>query len=248
VPGAPLPCGKSALPWRGPLPKLRITPPPILGHFLGKSIGDAASTPAVAGLSIAPVQFGAAIAGSTPGAVIVGSKPGAVIACVTPSAVIAGVSPGVVIADGLQSQSAVVSVDGLRHSPVHATNRACTFPWAHLHRRYRHLWVRSCPSEADRVYPVATSSFTPTPPSPISASFKIVVVRPPSSPSSLLQSSLPRLRPPDTGAPSPMLWACRVRRSVRPLWARSPRDMFGLRFVNRLQCCRAQGGGVCPAW
>jgi hypothetical protein len=121
------------------LPKRRITPLPILGHFLVKSIGDAASTPTVAGLSIAPVQLGAAIAGSAPGAVIVGSKPGMAIAGVTPGAVIVGVSPGAVIADGLQSQSAAGSVVGLGLSSVHATNRACTFPWAHLRRRFRHL-------------------------------------------------------------------------------------------------------------
>jgi hypothetical protein len=38
------------------------------------------------------------------------------------------------------------------------------------------------------------------------------------------------------------LWACRVCRSVRPPRARSPWDTFGIRFVNRLRCCRAWGG------
>jgi hypothetical protein len=228
-------------PWRGPLPKRRITPSPILGHFLDKAI-ETASTPVVAGPSLAPVQLGAAIACSTPGAEIVGGTPVTAIAGVTPCAVIAGGSSGAVIAGGLQSHRASVSVDGVVQSPVHAPNRTCRFPWAHLRRRYRYLWVRSCPSEADRVYPAAASSITPSPSSPVSASIKLVVVRPRRHHPRHFRSSLPRLRPPDTGAPSPMLWACRVRRSVRPPRARSPRDMFGLRFVNRLRCCWARGG------
>jgi hypothetical protein len=43
-------------PWRGPLPKHRISPPPILGQFLKKALDASASSPAPAS-SAAVVQL-----------------------------------------------------------------------------------------------------------------------------------------------------------------------------------------------
>jgi hypothetical protein len=63
----------------------------------------------------------------------------------------------------------------------HAANQARMLPWAHLRRKFRQLWVQSCPSEAARVFPAAASKITPAPSMLVSASLKIAVDRPPST-------------------------------------------------------------------
>jgi hypothetical protein len=156
-------------PWRGPLPKRRITPPLILGQFLEKVIGNAAATPAAGVPSGEPVQPGAVIAGGSPAAVITGGSSGVVIADGT---------SGAMITDSSQSKHATVLVEQFASR---AANQASMLPWAHLRCKFRQLWVQSCPSEAARVFPAAASSITPTPSTLVSASLKIAADRSPST-------------------------------------------------------------------